>query len=101
VQRLEQARQWYGLPGRRGPEDGLPGPSRGLISLEEDRVRSPPLLACVDRGGQRQEGSGHARKSAELAGRRKALKVTIPGAALWETTGRLEGEQGVGRAKEP
>lgn len=50
MQRLEQALQWYGLPGRRGPEDGLPGPSRGLISLEEDRVRSL-AIASVRRSG--------------------------------------------------
>jgi hypothetical protein len=38
-------------------------------------------------------------KERRISGRNKALKVGIPGAASSETTGRLEGEQGVKRAR--
>lgn len=62
MQRLEQARQWYGLPGRRGPEDGLPDPSRGLISLEEDQVRSLAIASVRRSGWATSGGNGTCSK---------------------------------------
>jgi hypothetical protein len=45
------------LSGEEGPEDGLPGRSRGVMNLDEIRVRRHTLLACWRRAEQRQEGS--------------------------------------------
>jgi hypothetical protein len=79
-----------------GPEGGLPRSSRDVMNLEDFRVRRPAVLACSRRVGQRQEGSGTS-KDPRIGGRRKALKVAIPGATQLEMAGRLEGEQGVKR----
>jgi len=49
----EQAR----LSGEGSPEDGLLGMLRGVMNLDNTRVRRCTLLACSRRDGQRQEGS--------------------------------------------
>lgn len=45
------------LSGDRSPEDGLLGLLRGVMNLDNTRVRRCTLLACSRREGQRQEGS--------------------------------------------
>jgi hypothetical protein len=45
------------------PEDGLLGPSRGLITSKEDRVQPSALLAWLGSDEQRQEGSGRLERA--------------------------------------